>query len=524
MNLDNRKDLCIRLSNRLETYSVMGTEERRKINIIPYLAVFCSWGMHLEVAQSLSVSIASAFSDDETSSIAFSSPTISSPKRGKRKQVDMNATDNVGLTIPKLPNDVSVHLICKVLRGRDPSSLVIRESILSSEESTSLIANALEKATFTAEQVINSTLATSMNDSANIELIISACESFGRLAVHKEASKDGPLNMPPQASSLLRWLTKRAIPLIVSKNHAVESSTPFKGLNLSRISAIGLRESVSPAPLSPLVLPPPRRRSNMNSTPSKVDSSFASMEHEGGRQFVVDSVSPDACMMVVTLAKSALVVFGEWLAVGGQGVDEIVENIKEWSTIFECKITDIDPRTELLPALCRFGAIAASNYSNYDVLKDILSTTKFEGNAGFEGCVETAIRHLLAKRLTRNTKMNELVAVLMDILSFDDEMHEVESFSDFTQDQREGVRVAMQVLLSSTNGILSFANSLLKKLATSPKPSNHENLLALLYTEHQRGGIQQQLKDCVFRQLGSSGKTNLENYKIVRQALGEGIC
>lgn len=524
MNLENRKDLCIRLSNRLETYSVMSTEERRKINIIPYLAVFCSWGMHLEVAQSLSVSIASAFSDDETSSIVFSSPTMSSPRRGKRKQADMNAAENGALSVPKLPNDVSVHLICKVLRGRDPSSVVIRECILSSEESTSLIANALEKATIAAEQVINRTLATSLNDSANIELIISACESFGRLAVHKEAYKDGPLNMPPQASSLLRWLTKRAIPLIVSKKHAIESSSPFKGLNLSRISAIGVRESVSPAPLSPLVLPPPRRKSNMNSTPSKVDSSFASMEHEGGRQFVVDSVSPDACMMVVTLTKSALVVFSEWIAIGGQGADEIVENVKEWSTIFECKVTDVDPRTELFPALCRFGAIAASNYSNYDVLKDILSTTEFEDNAGFEDCVEDAIRHLLSKRLTRDAKMNELVALLMDILSFDDEMKEVKSFSDFTQDQREGVRVVMQVLLSSTNGILSFMNALLKKLVTSPKPSNHENLLALLYTEHQRGGIQQQLKDCIFRQLGTSGTTNLENYKIVRQALGEGIC
>jgi len=514
-NLANREDLCKQLSNRLKAYTVMNTDERRKINIVPYLAVYCSWGMHQDVAQSLGQSIASAFSDDETFDITLSSPVSSPSRRKKRKQADTSDTKNGDSIVPKLPCDVSVQLIGKILRGRDPCSVIIRKALLSSEESSSLIADALEKATIAAEQIISGPPSSALNDGTTIELILSACDSFGRLTVHKEAYKDSILTMTPEASNLLRWLTKRAVPSIVSKNHAIQTSSPFQALNLSRISAIGIRESISPTPLSPLVMAPPRRKSNL-------DSSFATMENEGGRQFVVDSESPHSCMMVVTLIKSALAVFGEWLALGGQGADEIVKSVKDWAAVFDCNFTDIDAKRELFPAYCRFGAIVASNHSNYDLLKDILSTINFEENTGYEECIEGAIKHLLSKKLTQSKNMNELVTLIIDILHFDENTKEVESFTDFVDGQTAGIRVAVQMLLASTSGIVSFATVLSKALMASTTSSStisqHEKILVLFYTEHKE--VKQYLKDCIFHQLGTDGK----RFETIRQAFGERVC
>jgi len=160
---DNRKDLCSQLSDHLKAYSKKSHEERSRLNVVPYLAVFCSWGMHQEVAKSLARAITSAFCEDEDIQDTSSSlPASSSARRGKRKQSDMQSDKNGLLVIPRLPSDVAVHLIGQVLRGRDPSSLVIRDALMSSEEASSAIANALEKATIAAEHVINGSVSNFM--------------------------------------------------------------------------------------------------------------------------------------------------------------------------------------------------------------------------------------------------------------------------------------------------------------------------------------------------------------------------
>lgn len=145
---DNRKKLQSQLSGRLEAYSKLSRNERDSINVIPYLAVFCSWGMEAHVFKALSASVSSVFADEDTS--PHFSPVLA--KRGKRKQSSNNHDTS---PVPQLPGEMAVHIIAQVLRGREPSSLAIRDALTSSEDSSIGIANALEKATIAAENIIN---------------------------------------------------------------------------------------------------------------------------------------------------------------------------------------------------------------------------------------------------------------------------------------------------------------------------------------------------------------------------------
>lgn len=186
------------------------------------------------------------------------SPSASPPRRGKRKQSQVNGSTLSKFVVPVLQSEEAVSVVNTVLKGANPSCKTVRDAILSTEETTSAIINALEKATILAENIISGPVASTINNEGSTEMILSACESFGRVLIHKEAYKNEELTLPPEAQRLLRWLTMRALPLIVSRLEDMSSS--LGDLNISRISSIGVRESLSSsAPLSPLCLPPPRR-------------------------------------------------------------------------------------------------------------------------------------------------------------------------------------------------------------------------------------------------------------------------
>ena len=88
---DNRKDLQSQLSDRLKEYRKMSRNDRSKINVVPYLAVFCSWGMQEEVANSLSTSIDSAFTNEDAmeSSPGSTSPDMMQQELPQTSPVDL---------------------------------------------------------------------------------------------------------------------------------------------------------------------------------------------------------------------------------------------------------------------------------------------------------------------------------------------------------------------------------------------------------------------------------------------------
>lgn len=140
------------------------TEKRKCINMVPYYAVLCSWGMHNEVAFSLSRSVDRIFDDmngseRDNSKCSISQSENSHISRCKRKQPDL-LNDNMGKSpIPEITSDrFALELMGKMLSGKDQSSTKMRETILSSEIACCAIECSLEKATLSAQRIIAGTV------------------------------------------------------------------------------------------------------------------------------------------------------------------------------------------------------------------------------------------------------------------------------------------------------------------------------------------------------------------------------
>jgi len=116
-------------------------------NITPHIALLCLWGMAEDVSTSLSESIQSAFGDDEEPSFNLDSASGSNKRRSRRNR-------KVDLAVPSLPGRVALEVLGDLLRGRDPSSVAARESILSSPAACSAFENALEMGTVRAERLL----------------------------------------------------------------------------------------------------------------------------------------------------------------------------------------------------------------------------------------------------------------------------------------------------------------------------------------------------------------------------------
>lgn len=233
-----------------------------------------------------------------------------------------------------------------------------------------------------------------------IALILKSCESYGRFALHKEASKDGPPRFSLQARTLLDWTTDRVIP-VLSKEGAGEA-TPFGELNISRISAA----SASPMqPASPSPMPPPRQRTNRNKTPER-DGSFGSV----GGSVVISPKSDSTALLshgvAVSLLQSSCLIFAEWLEVGGSGSDVIAESACNWCKIFSVSKDKAALQSELLPAFTRLMIELCKTGSNFSVLEKLLvSCDEIESEEDGSNLTVKTVSNLLKGRDAQGTAL-----------------------------------------------------------------------------------------------------------------------
>lgn len=151
----DRQEVYTQLAERVKSFVSQGDIER--VNILSYLAVFCSWDMQGEVFSSLSKSISSIYDhekDGETARNIETSSSVNPQQKRKRKISDMDAMEEK-LILPSLPGKFAIQIVGRILSGRDPSSLLIRDSLVASERATSEISCALEKAFICVEMTIN---------------------------------------------------------------------------------------------------------------------------------------------------------------------------------------------------------------------------------------------------------------------------------------------------------------------------------------------------------------------------------
>lgn len=363
---NSRDKLILKLSEKIQKYCDIEKHERNDMNIVPYLAVFCSWGLQETVADSLCTAVSSAF-DDEHSRTSFEAKSKFSRKRKPVSGIEENNGTEFSNVIRRIPSDVAIYIINQVLTGNQSSSMIIRDAFLSSEAISEKISSCLFKGTVVAEKIMNGSIITLRSDH-DVKLVLSACETYTRFAIHKEASSEGPLKLNQQLMSLLIWLTDRAVPTICTKRDR-SSCSPFKDVDLS---VIGGRDSMSPVPTSPIAVPPPRRRSNMTES-TNMDSTFDNMElHSSEMIFDHIESSVSVYAMAVHLVRSALVLFAEWIVLGGSGCDVIADHAKAWSKIFSCSFSNIDVPAEIFPSYCRLCSVIATASLDYSMMEDVI--------------------------------------------------------------------------------------------------------------------------------------------------------
>ncbi len=355
----------------------------------------------------------------------------------------------------------------------------------------------------------------------DIELVLSAWESLGCYIMHKEAFKGVPLELNSRALSLLEWVTHRAIPSIISKGRERASCSPFRDLNLSRISVTGSYSADSPAPLSPIGVVPPRRKSNLSETQSKIDSSFVDMENQGDMEFRLGSKgSHYVHSMIISLIKTTLFIFSDWIMVGGKGFNDIIQHVMEWQCIFDCKLRCINTELELFPSYCRFSTIVANSTKQFDLFKIVL---KIGGTLGRESeatrCINEAVSFLVSRKL-RDANIEGLLNVAFELVEDHFKFNttkDSETLSDFLRSQTMGIECLFHGILSYREGVNSFVNALMgRMLEKTDCVSIYECFLFLLYQEHPRGEIKSLVRDFMLSNVASN---DTKLFKRIRDAI-----
>ena len=163
MTPDTTGGLSTVLKSHINKYCIAAGKTNELDSLSPVIALFCSWGLHQDVASAFYNSILFEFGDDnETEGNLFCDgddvEMLTGKRRNKRKQSNAQNLDHMPSMFPRLPVISSLKLIGKILSGNDSYSIAARKIILSSETACSVIENALEKGTVVAEKILTKTI------------------------------------------------------------------------------------------------------------------------------------------------------------------------------------------------------------------------------------------------------------------------------------------------------------------------------------------------------------------------------
>lgn len=276
----------------------------------------------------------------------------------------------------------------------------------------------------------------------------------------------------------------------MSKTEEIEeaiSSSPFHELNLSRISAIDSRVSDIQPSLSPLPVSPPRRRRSSSHT----DESFASMEKRGANEFIMqDDISSSVRerALGMSLIRSAMSVFGEWLLVGVQDGREIIGYVKEWCEVMKHKNKAIDISQELFPSLCRLMVIGGKSTFEYNLLVEVLSTYESldSKQGGFEVLSKTvesiiSMRGKDGAKLTANFVRSLVNSIPLFVKSNSEEEslcigNDDKAIDELVKVESSGWAVVIQTILTHGKSIPVLIEVLLDSLTSDTTSNSAVNL------------------------------------------------
>lgn len=391
--------------------------------ILAHLAVLTGWGRIDAVGSSLAQSIEAALRDGDT----MMSPCVDGDNKvrnrkqsGRKKSVDQ-------IVLPVFRPMTIRDLLDNILAGSEPTSLSLRGAILSSAVACDELESALQNGVVFAERLLASD-PVSINDvylpvralenytcvmansdalcvqdlgkafkQREVELIISSCEAYGRLSLHREAQKNDGIGMGMCAKQLLEWTTNKVVPALLGSQ---QGETELRDLDLSHISNVSDSLIIPPSPLVD---------QHGNSMPRTPADEFGAGISFFGRESGINDPAPFLISAVArSLLQSSCLIFAEILAVGGSSCGgEISAAAVQWCKIFEDQneddvdsakeedIRQIEQR-ELLPSFVRLAAQLSRTPCNNVLLLERLCVTCSEKTLGDDcGRIKKAVQSLL---------------------------------------------------------------------------------------------------------------------------------
>ena len=313
-------------------------------------------------------------------------------------------------------------------------------------------------------------------------VIAKACEIYCRFILHKEAMNH-PIKLSSRSKDYLFWISNDVVKALIEVKGTGESvmSSPFQDLNLSRISAIGHRGSEIQAAMSPLPL-----------SSSNLDSSFASMENRGAGEFVVKtdvSSSAHAQILGTSLVRSAMNVFAEWLLVGVENGDEIINHVKIWCKVIENENLALDANQALFPSMCRLLVLSGKHSLRYDLLGEVLSSFQSldSGSSGSELLTNTIQKIISMHQSESNDRIKTFMSALIDpkLMKF---MHvDFENEESFDEDtfnndsvfaKSNGWAIIIKTILNNGKTIPTLVQVILESLSSG---SNIDDCMVNFY-------------------------------------------
>ncbi|CAB9497077.1 Condensin-2 complex subunit G2 [Seminavis robusta] len=496
----------------------LSNQERRPENQVQkasdHIALLSQWNMIEDVAVSLASSILSGFDEEQCGDNLLSPESVSDSSKKRSSSARKKAASDKRL-VPMLNPDLAIDVFHAILNGADPGNQAARTSLFLSIEAREAIEDALDQATaFTGRILRDTSLFQNHDLEERLSFIIKTFDAFARYSLHKasfDALEEGDATkFNLEAEHLLDWTSQNVVPAIQKAGRGVS----LQELDLSRISfvndsmvSLDLDTTLDGEVASPQLTPlgPPRKKSNMSTTPERLDGAFEGVARERRKSTRKDSkvIPGDAALLSLrclstSLLQSSCLVCCEWLSIGaGPGTKNISEKANQWIAIFAPEDEDEEDRggvlvetfVDLLPSFAKLAitlGVRANDYTFFQqfVAQCVAVSDSIENsNDQVEKLVMDLCSKLLKARPTEGeTPVAKIVPIVLAIAyevaraGASGDLDELPStMQDVVCDSNQGLMIgsALQAVLLHKHGSLLLAQKVAESFFNHVRPNTN---------------------------------------------------
>lgn len=309
------------------------------------------------------------------------------------------------------------------------------------------------------------------------------CETFGRFILHKDAFASGAGQVTDSNfKELLQWMTDAVLPILATSSGT--DNLPFIDPDLSRIS---MEKSFDGRVSSPMPSGPPRRRSNRNSTPVRLDANESSFTGLGTLQ-PVHHVSEISRAVAISLLHSNLILLAERVAIEPSEVGVVERAALQWLSAANSD-DDLSMLDKLRTAFSQLAFSLCKYSSSFTILVNVMTKLGEWDDDGDRDVSEVILKLLSNRTLISSTAVSILDAA--HLLLDEEESTNLGlpgGFNDLLASERGCVRSALKVAFASKAACFELANRCIVALDKQEHVESiqlfHAKLLFLLCDEN----------------------------------------